>query len=71
MLSFKNVPSYLQTDITKLALIYLSSLNDDEGDNLAIINLVKYMMMKTSKAVRFALVIEYVHFYDQLELLGF
>lgn len=34
-------------------------------------NLIKHLMVKTSKAVRFALVIEYVEFYEYLESMGF
>lgn len=36
-----------------------------------IVNLLKHLMLKTSKAVRFALVIEYVQFYEYLERMGF
>jgi hypothetical protein len=52
-----------------MALIYLQSLSIDQSDE--IINMLKHLMVSTNKAVRFALIIEYVEFYEYLEMMGF
>jgi hypothetical protein len=58
LLKHRGIPSHLQTEISKLALIYLQSLEVEQSHE--IVNMLKHLMLSTSKAVRFALIIEYV-----------
>ena len=69
LLRHRNVPSHLQTEISKVALIHLQSL--DQNSSAEIVNMLKQLMLSTSKPVRFALIIEYVEFYEYLEMMGF
>jgi hypothetical protein len=59
----------MQTTLTKIALVYIQFLTPEESGE--ILNLIKHLMLRTSKAVRFALVIEYVELYEYLEAMGF
>jgi hypothetical protein len=52
------LPTHIQTQLTKLSLNYMQFLAVE--DSSEILNLVRHLMLRTSKAVRFALVIEYV-----------
>jgi hypothetical protein len=56
-----SIPSHLQTELSKIALIYMQSLAPDQSSE--IVNMLKHLMIRTNKAVRFALVVEYVEFY--------
>lgn len=58
LLKHRNIPSHLQTEISKIALIHLQSL--DKNCSKEIVNMLKHLMLSTSKPVRFALIIEYV-----------
>lgn len=69
MLRQRTLPTHFQTELTKLSLIYLQFLSIEESKD--ILNLIKHLMIKTSKAVRFALVVEYVELYEYFEMMGF
>lgn len=53
-----SIPSYLQTELSKIAIIYMQFLSADQSTD--IVNMLKHLMLRTHKAVRFALVVEYV-----------
>ena len=56
-----------QTEITKIALMFLERSMIEEAD---ILSVIRKLMMKTDKAVRFALINEYVAFYGWVEKAG-
>jgi hypothetical protein len=66
----QSIPTYIQTELTKCALIHLQSVAIQPDSTEPVITMIQHLMVRTNKAVRFALVVEYVEFYEFLEMMG-